>query len=76
VQPKGVAFPTDAKLMHRACMGLIRLAKKQGVRLRQTYVRVGKFALMKHLRYAHAKQFKTRPPIITATLNLSWTRYS
>jgi transposase, IS5 family len=27
--------------------------------LRQTYVRVGKPALIKHQRYAHAKQFKT-----------------
>ena len=58
VQPKAVAFPTDAKLMHRACMRLVRLAKKHGVRLRQTYVRVGKFALMKHQRYAHAKEFQ------------------
>jgi IS5 family transposase len=37
---------------------LVRLAKRQGVRLRQSYARVGKFALMKHQRYAHAKQFK------------------
>jgi transposase, IS5 family len=28
------------------------------VRLRQSYVRVGKLALIKHQRYAHAKQFK------------------
>jgi transposase, IS5 family len=58
VQPKAVAFPTDAKLMHRACVNLVRLTKKHRVRLRQTYVRVGKLALMKHQRYAHAKQFK------------------
>ena len=29
-----------------------------GVELRQSYARVGKFALIKHQRYAHAKQFK------------------
>jgi transposase, IS5 family len=58
VQPKAVAFPTDAKLMHRACAHLVRLTKKHGVRLRQSYVRVGKLALMKYQRYAHAKQFK------------------
>ena len=29
-----------------------------GVNLRQSYVRVGKLALIKHQRYAHAKQFK------------------
>jgi IS5 family transposase len=28
------------------------------VALRQSYARVGKFALIKHQRYAHAKQFK------------------
>src|ERR1700678_3284548 len=58
VQPKAVAFPTDAKLMHRARERLVRLAQKHGVRLRQSYARVGKYALIKHQRYAHAKQFK------------------
>jgi IS5 family transposase len=28
------------------------------VALRQSYTRVGKFALIQHQRYAHAKQFK------------------
>ena len=58
VQPKAVAFPTDAKLMHRARERLIRLAKKHGLALRQSYERVGKRALIAHQRYAHAKQFK------------------
>lgn len=58
VQPKAVAFPTDAKLMHRARERLVRLAKKHGVALRQSYERVGKYALIAHQRYAHAKQFK------------------
>jgi IS5 family transposase len=58
VQPKAVAFPTDAKLMQRAREKLARLAKRQGVNLRQSYERVGKRALIAHQRYAHAKQFK------------------
>jgi len=58
VQPKNVTFPTDAKLLNRAREKLVRLAKLSGVRLRQSYARVGKFALIKHQRYAHAKQFK------------------
>ena len=58
VQPKAVAFPTDAKLMHRARERLVRLAKQHGVKLRQSYERVGKHALIAHQRYAHAKQFK------------------
>jgi IS5 family transposase len=58
VQEKAVAFPTDAKLMHRARERLVRLAKKHGVGLRQTYERIGKHALIAHQRHAHAKQFK------------------
>ena len=58
VQPKAVAFPTDARLMQRAREKLVRLARKQGVTLRQSYERVGKYALMAHQRYAHAKQFR------------------
>src|ERR1700734_573709 len=52
-----VLFPTDAKLVNRAREKLVTLAKKLGVELRQSYVRVGKIALVKHQRYAHARQF-------------------
>ena len=58
VQPKAVMFPTDARLMQRAREKLVKLARKQGVKLRQSFERVGKYALMAHQRYAHAKQFK------------------
>src|SRR6266566_4292992 len=58
VQPKNVMFPTDARLLNRAREILVRRAKRHGLALRQSYARVGKFALIKHQRYAHAKQFK------------------
>ena len=58
VEPNNVMFPTDAKLINRAREKLVKLAKKLGLDLRQSYVRVGKLALIKHQRYAHAKQFK------------------
>src|ERR1700741_3542616 len=58
VQPKNVTFPTDAKLLNRAREKLVRLAQRHGVSLRQSYARLGKFALIQHQRYAHAKQFK------------------
>ncbi len=58
VAEKNVAFPTDARLIHRARERLVRQARDAGVRLRQSYVRVGKKALIAHQRYAHAKQFK------------------
>jgi IS5 family transposase len=58
VQEKAITFPTDAKLMHRARERLVRLAQKTGIVLRQSYARVGKLALIKQQRYAHAKQFR------------------
>ena len=58
VQPKNITFPTDAKLLHAAVKGLVRLAKKHGVPLRQSYLRIAKHAAMMAGRYAHAKQFK------------------
>ena len=58
VQPKAVMFPTDAKLINRARERLVRLANQCGVDLRQSYRRVGKLALIKHQRFAHAHQFK------------------
>ena len=57
VQPKNIAFPTDAKLLHAAIKGLNRLARQHGVRLRQSYLRIAKQAAMMAGRYAHAKQF-------------------
>src|SRR6478735_1070573 len=57
VQPKNVAFPTDAKLLHAAIKGLNRLARRHGVSLRQSYLRLAKQAAMMAGRYAHAKQF-------------------
>jgi transposase, IS5 family len=58
VQPKNVTFPTDAKLNHAAIKGLNRLAKKHGLKLRQSYARLAKRAAMMAGRYAHAKQFR------------------
>ena len=57
VQPKAITFPTDAKLLHAAIQGLNRLARKYGIRLRQSYLRIAKRAAMMAGRYAHAKQF-------------------
>jgi len=58
VQPKAVTYPTDTKLRFRALIALVRLARKQGLPLRQSYVRVAKRALVMSGRYRHAKQRK------------------
>jgi hypothetical protein len=50
VQPKNITFSTDAKLLNRARERLVTLAKKLGVELRQSYTRVGKFALIQYQR--------------------------
>lgn len=58
VQPKAIAHPTDARLMHRALIKLVKLARDEGVELRQSYLRVAKRAAIMVGRYAHAHQFK------------------
>jgi len=58
VQPKAIAHPTDARLVHRALEKLVDLAKRNGVPLRQSYVRVAKRAAIMVGRYSHARQFK------------------
>jgi transposase, IS5 family len=58
VQPKAIAHPTDARLMHRAIEKLVVLAKAEGVPLRQSYLRVAKRAAIMVGRYTHAHQFK------------------
>src|SRR6201997_2100711 len=58
VQPKAVAHPTDARLMHRAIIKLVGLAKRNHVPLRQSYLRLAKRAAIMVGRYTHAHQFK------------------
>ena len=58
VQPKAIAHPTDARLLHRTIEKLVALAKHEGVVLRQSYVRVAKRAAIMVGRYSHAHQFK------------------
>jgi len=58
VQPKAIAHPTDARLNHRALIKLVALAKRMGVPLRQSYLRVAKRAAIMVGRYTHAHQFK------------------
>jgi IS5 family transposase len=58
VQPKAVAHPTDARLLHRAIVKLVDLAKRNDVPLRQSYIRVAKRAAIMVGRYTHAHQFK------------------
>jgi len=56
VQEKAIAHPTEHGLLLKAIEQLGRQAKKTGLRLRQSYVRVARRAAMKTGRYLHAQQ--------------------
>jgi IS5 family transposase len=58
VQEKAIAFPTDARLYHKARRALVRAARAADIPLRQTYVRLGRQALARQGRYAQARQMK------------------
>jgi len=58
VQEKAVAYPTDARNYNKGRKLLVKIAKRRGIELRQSYVRVGEELLRKQSRYAHARQMK------------------
>jgi len=58
LQPKAIAHPTDHRLLWKAMEKLAKLAKREGIPLRQSYHRVSKRACIMAGRYIHAKQFK------------------
>jgi len=58
VQEKAIAHPTDARLYQKARVRLVNEAMKRGIRLRQSYKRLGRVALCKQSRHAHAKQMR------------------
>ena len=58
VQEKNIRFPTDARLYHKSIETLTKLASQNNIKLRQTYKRVSKKALIMQGRYSHARQMK------------------
>jgi len=58
VQEKNIAFPTDARLYNKCRLKLVKLARKHGLNLRQSFTHKAKEALVKQHRYASARQFK------------------
>jgi IS5 family transposase len=58
VQEKAICFPTDAKLYDKLRKNVVKAAEKRDVKLRQSYSRVGKKALIMQGRYSHARQMK------------------
>jgi len=58
VQEKAIAFPTDARLYHKMRIKLVDAARARGIKLRQSYTRLGKRVFVKQGRYRHANQHK------------------
>ncbi len=58
VQEKAITFPTDAKLYQKMRVKLVREAQQQGIKLRQSYLFVGKKAFIMQGRYSSARQMK------------------
>jgi IS5 family transposase len=54
VQPKAVTHPTDSKLLQRGIEILARLARRHGIRLRQSYLRVARKARREAAKLIHA----------------------
>jgi IS5 family transposase len=58
VQTKAIRFPTDARLYQRMRERLVKAARAEGLRIKQSYEHVGRRLLMQSSRYAHARQMK------------------
>jgi len=58
VQEKAISYPTDSDLYQKARTMLVEEACRRGIRLRQTYKRVGGRAHRRQARYRHARRLK------------------
>jgi len=58
VQTKSIRFPTDARLYNRCRERLVKAARQQGIKIKQSYQHTGKRLLLDASRYAHARQMK------------------
>lgn len=58
VQEKAITYPTDSKLNFKMIRHLVKLAKENGIELRQSYKRKSKIAFVAQSRYARAGHFK------------------
>ncbi len=68
VQPKAIAFPTDAKRMHRARERLAKLAKTTGVSLRQS---IKSLLPLARERVLHGRLKTNRSNLVSVSIRLS-----
>ena len=58
VQLKAIAPPTDTQLCFKARVSLTRIAQKCGIKLKQSFVRIGKKTLYRYSKSVHRKNYK------------------
>ena len=58
VQPKAISYPRDSRLLNTARRAVVRQAEKLGIKLKQSYVRLGQRALVSHARAMHKGEKK------------------
>jgi len=58
VSEKNISFPTDAKLTYKMIFKLGKHAKSHGIKLRQSFVRVGAMSYIMQSRFRRANQHK------------------
>ena len=58
VHTMAVRFPTDARLYQRMRERLVKVARGEGLTIKQSYEHVGRRLLMQSSRYAHARQMR------------------
>ncbi|BDU75472.1 IS5 family transposase [Mesoterricola sediminis] len=64
VQPKNVQHPTDARLYRKVHAAMLRVAKDEGLVLRQSYRRMMDRAFRKHGGHSKARQFKRAKKVL------------
>jgi IS5 family transposase len=58
VQTKAIRYPSDGRLCDRVRERLVKVARKEGLKIKQSYTCVGKCLVMKQSCCAHARQMK------------------
>lgn len=64
VQPKNVQHPTDARLYRKVHSAMLRIAKEEGLTLRQSYRQMMERAFRKHGGHSKARQFKRAKKVL------------
>jgi IS5 family transposase len=65
VQEKNISYPTDIKLYYVMMEYLVKFAKKNGIELKQTYLRVTKRAISTHSGLVYSKKYSKASKIVS-----------